>query len=142
MSLLFSMCRSFFLKDTVVVINRYLCVYEFYVHVFCTRFFWSDDFLIYKHSLNVKEIPLAYVIFFLVWWLYFNFNDAFCYIEVKNLFSSLRKFLICFLIGGKLLYSVLLLFSEQQCKSAIITNVSPPSWAFLPSPICSQVSGF
>lgn len=122
-----------------LMFSGYLCVCEFYVHVFCTRFFWSDNLsLIYKHSLNVTEIPLPYVIFFLVWWLCFNFNDGFCYIEVKNLFSSLCKFLICFLIGGKWLYSVVLLFSEQQCKSAIITNISPPSWAFLPTPICSQ----
>ena len=35
--------------------------------------------------------------------------------------------LFFFLIGGKLLYSVMLVSPVQQCKSAIIVCVSPPS---------------
>ena len=43
-------------------------------------------------------------------------------------------FLIYFLIGGKLLYDVVLVSAIQQCESAIITHISPPSWVSLPSP--------
>ena len=36
-------------------------------------------------------------------------------------------FLMYFLTGGKLLYNVMLLSAEQQCKSAITVHISPPS---------------
>ena len=39
------------------------------------------------------------------------------------------------LIGGKLLYSVVLVSAMQQCDSAIITSMSPPS------PPCTHLSG-
>ena len=39
--------------------------------------------------------------------------------------------LIYFLIGGKLLYNVVLVFAIRQQTSAIITHISPPSWAIL-----------
>ena len=43
-------------------------------------------------------------------------------------------FFIYFLIGGKSLYDVILASATQQCKSAPITCVAPPSWVSLPSP--------
>ena len=43
-------------------------------------------------------------------------------------------FFIYFLIGGKSLYDVVLASATQQCKSAPITCVAPPSWVSLPSP--------
>ena len=48
--------------------------------------------------------------------------------------SCFSLFLIYFLIGGKLLYDVVLVSAIQQYKSAIITHTSPPSWASLPPP--------
>ena len=42
--------------------------------------------------------------------------------------------LIYFLIGGKLLYNVVLVSAVQQHKSAIIICIPHPCWASLPSP--------
>ena len=42
-------------------------------------------------------------------------------------------FLIYFLIGGNLLYSVVWVSAIHQRKSAVIIHVSPPSGASLPS---------
>ena len=39
-----------------------------------------------------------------------------------------------FLIGGRLLYSVVLISAVQQCKSVVIFYVFPCAWASLPSP--------
>ena len=43
-------------------------------------------------------------------------------------------FLMYFLIGGKFPYSVVLVSAIQQCKSATIIYLSPPSCASIPSP--------
>ena len=43
--------------------------------------------------------------------------------------------LIYFLVGGKLLYNVVLVSVIQHCTSAIIVHISPPAWASLASPI-------
>ena len=52
-------------------------------------------------------------------------------------FAYLKNF-FNFLIGGKLLYNVVLVFAIQKCKSAIILYIyiyiSSPSWVFLPFP--------
>jgi len=45
-----------------------------------------------------------------------------------------RLLRIYFLVGGKLLYNVVLVSATQQCKWAIILQISPPSSAFLLSP--------
>ena len=44
-----------------------------------------------------------------------------------------------FLIGGKLLYNVVLVSAIQQDESAIIIHISPPSWASLPLPTASHL---
>ena len=48
-------------------------------------------------------------------------------------------FLNIFLVGGKLLYNIVLVSNIQQCESVIIMHVFPPSWACLslphPSPL-------
>ena len=48
--------------------------------------------------------------------------------------SPKNFFLIYFLIGGKLPYSVVLVSAIQQCNSVIIKHLSPPSWASIPFP--------
>ena len=53
-------------------------------------------------------------------------------INLMVLFWEVKSFF--FLIGGKLLYSVVLVSAIQQCKSAIILHLSPPSWIFFPPP--------
>ena len=55
------------------------------------------------------------------------------YLILMEFFSPLFIFLIYFLIGGKLLYNVVLVSAIQQCKLAIIIHISPPSLVFLPS---------
>ena len=47
-------------------------------------------------------------------------------------------FYICFLIGEKLLYNVLLVSAIQQCESAVSIYVSPPSWRKPLSPLPSH----
>lgn len=44
------------------------------------------------------------------------------------------------LIGGQLLYKVVLVSALRQCASAVCVCVSPPSWASLPHPLahCSS----
>ena len=49
--------------------------------------------------------------------------------EARSLFFF--SLLVCFLIGGKLLYSVVLVSAIQQQTSAVIKHMSPPSWAIL-----------
>ena len=52
---------------------------------------------------------------------------------LMEFFPPLFIFLIYFLIGGKLLYNVVLVSAIQQCKLAIIIHVSPPFLVSLPS---------
>ena len=55
-----------------------------------------------------------------------------------SLFCMLDSSLFYFLIGGKLLYNIVLVSAVQQCKSAIIIRMSSPSRASLPSPYPTQ----
>ena len=61
-------------------------------------------------------------------------------IVTSYLVSQINRF-ICsfffFLIGGKFLYTVVLVSAIQQCKSAIIIHISPPSGALSPPPSLS-----
>ena len=71
--------------------------------------------------------------------------DSVCAHEVLFLFfliSSIRiSFLkFYFLIGRKLLYSVVLVSAVQQCKSAITIHISLPSWCSTLCPLSSTLT--
>ena len=55
----------------------------------------------------------------------------FLFFLISSIRTSFLKFY--FLIGRKLLYSVVLVSAVQQCKSAMIIHISLPSWTSLPS---------
>ena len=61
-----------------------------------------------------------------------------CLVSFILRFKSLEKILllkkIYFLIGGKLLYNVVLVFATQKYKPAIIIHIFPPSGDSFPCP--------
>ena len=73
----------------------------------------------------LSHVPYGSALYFISWELWHGHSRAhFIFWLFKNIFLK-------FLIGGKLLYNVVLVFAIQ-CELAVSIYMSPPSWTSLP----------
>ena len=83
--------------------------------------------------LHFHSIDFFFCASFLVWY------SPSCSFFILLLVFQVCFFLIYFVIGGKLLYNVVLVSAIQHCKSVIIIHITPPSWA---SNVCMLIYDF